>query len=146
MSEKDRYLSDYALLESEYALIFSQIWSVRSSNILHENHEHVSDNRHYVYFYDNVSEFYDGLVQNAILYHAVCLLEYDEFKCLPRSPNEFPENVAKTQRMTYWYNMYCKDKKIRDTIQQKQYYKFKQHRVKYNFRMNFVNKSNLKVV
>ena len=114
--------------EQEFAFMYSQIWSIRSSNILIDKHSELSDNRHYAYFYDNVSEFYNGLIFNDILLYLVELMDYQEFSTLPRSPNDFPDNISKSANMEYWYHVYDKDKKIRDRIQPKIYYRYKSKR------------------
>lgn len=112
-------------LESEFAFIYSQIWALRSSCLTVDNHLSLSDNRHYVYQYDNVSTFFDGAIYNDLIAYAIELLDAEEIACLPRSPNDFPDNIAKTNNMAYWYDVYCKDRKIRNIAQPRYYYKRK---------------------
>ena len=118
----------YYQLESEYAFMYSYIWSIRASNMIHDHHDELSDNRHYVYFYDNVSEFYDGAVENDILRYTIELMDAEEIQCLPRSPNFFPDNIEHTNDMESWYFTYDKDKRIRELSQYPVYYSYKSKR------------------
>jgi len=110
------------ILVQEYAYIYAYIWSLRDSHIITDAHNVMSDNRHYVYFYDNIEKFYAGAIQHELLYYAVCDLTVDEIQCLPRSPNQFPDNIQRTVRMIQYHHLYDKSHRVRNYIQPRFYY------------------------
>lgn len=89
---------------------YAAVWSLRSSCLLGDFYAKLSRPHESFYAYDNIEDYYKNEVNaptlDVIPFPVSC--ETD--------PNLFPENVKRDLNARYWYFLYSKDKKIRNTI------------------------------
>lgn len=96
----------------DYARCWSQIWSVRASNVLRDWYSEVkliSDN---FTLYDNIGQFYDGYIPSDSLLDISSFIPDNPL----RDPNVFPRNVLRHETLVRSYESYSKDRKIRGHI------------------------------
>lgn len=94
----------------DYAICWSQIWQVRSSNILRDFYYGVKHPKQYFQAYDNINSFYRGEVDSPTL------MNYSRW--IPPSPcvdpNYFDVNLLQHYNLISLYDSYTKDRKIRN--------------------------------
>lgn len=94
----------------DYAFCWSQIWQVRSSNILRDFYSSIHHVKQYFQAYDNINSFYHGDVQSP------SLMNYSRW--IPdspcRDPNYFDANLLQHYNLLTLYDSYTKDRKIRN--------------------------------
>ena len=95
----------------DYADAFASCWKIRASNVLHDFYDSICLTKDYFYAYDNIEDFYDGVVQSDL--ESLLPSLPSSFRVI-RSPNEFPDNVAKTLKLEKCYDDYSKDRKARN--------------------------------
>ena len=96
----------------EYGKIYSNIWTLRASNILEDWYKAQDSKLNVLYAYDNLVELLDGCVFNERLNHFV---DDEDILCLETNPNLFPSNLSVDFKLTSFYHKYTKDKKVRNT-------------------------------
>lgn len=111
------YASENGISPFEYASIYSQIWSVRSSNILMDAYKSIETINDNFYAYDNIKDYYTQLVLSPTL--DVAMHHLPEGFSYIDDGNYFPDNIARTSRLESAYHSYSKDKKVRNEIYSK---------------------------
>lgn len=113
LTNKIKYCESLGLSRYDYALVYSQIWSIRASNIMSDFYNSIVTPSQNFYAYDNILDYYS----TGLGYETFDNLDY----CRPYAgfisdPNEFPDNLTSHYIHVQWYNTYSKDRKIRNKI------------------------------
>ena len=99
-----------------FCKIYSDIWSVRASNIYRFYREYNDD--HFLEQFDNIGDYVHGLVRNSDI--DLYLSDTDTPKrTINFDPNYFQNNIDITQRYTDLFEMRIKQRKLNDTIYSK---------------------------
>lgn len=111
ISNKHEIASRYGISVNEYALIASQIWSLRSLNALHDFYQNIQSVNDYKYAYDNIIHYLYPIGSKP-------RLKAPSLDCLDISfdihnPNNFPLNRAKSSILAEAFYSYDKSKKVR---------------------------------
>lgn len=118
--KQNLFCKETGLTPYHYATCYSQIWTIRASNILIDAHKDVNyHSADYLTLFDNILDYFEEKVYHEVVDFLVGNMTYEEISVLPRSPNDFPENIVKTDNLTYWYDVYAKDKFVYDSIYNK---------------------------
>ena len=97
----------------DYALCYSRVYSVYSSNLLSKSFENVLFNHQNFYVYDNINEYFNCELSSPSLDGVLSSLRPDD---VILNPNEFPANVTKHLNLSMAFNSYSKDRKVRNYI------------------------------
>ena len=94
----------------DYAICWSQIWQVRSSNILRDFYSSIHHVKQYFQAYDNINSFYVGEIESPTLMSYTRWIP--DSPC--RDPNYFDANLLQHYNLVSLYDSYTKDRKIRN--------------------------------
>ena len=117
---RDRFCAETGRNVAAYADCYANIWVIRSSNILVDAYEKVNyHSADYLTLFDNILDVLEFKVYHEICCNIIGNMDAVEISNLPRSPNDFPENIAKSANLEYWHYIYAKDKYVSDSIYNK---------------------------
>lgn len=96
----------------DFGIYFTAAWRLYASNILIDNYNNITDYQSNIYAYDNIKDYYDGMVLSESLDSIRSYLDFT----VPLDPNTFPKNRFMTQNLESAFYSYSKDRKVRNYV------------------------------
>lgn len=112
LSNKKKLFLDSGFTEDDFVDFYSNVWTIRASNLLKEFHKNDNFDYNTLELYDNISDVYYEKIVNDDLYN----LSLQYFDKLISDPNRFVSNIQEHNDLLKTYNNYDKSKKVRNAI------------------------------
>lgn len=98
----------------EYSFAYSRIWTLRSSQVLRRSYEEIKNVTHYFQLYDNIADYFRGDVLAPTLDDCMFVCPSDFH--FETDYNKFDMVVEKSRVLSSAYDIYSKDRKVRNHI------------------------------
>lgn len=112
IQNKQKIWLEQGFSKDDFARFSSEVYTIRSSNILKYSHEKIPDLFQYYY---NISDFYCGDIGNSLLDDAI-LHKFTDFEV---DPNKFVDVVTRTVSLASKYARYDKSRMLNSEIRER---------------------------